>query len=71
MGRGEPGDSYLIINEWGGVWGVLDWVRAVPELQHGQSGGRESLGAFCLSATNLEKIMFFPNEQCSTFERNI
>jgi hypothetical protein len=31
MGRGEPGDSYPIINEWGGARTVPSQVRAVPE----------------------------------------
>jgi hypothetical protein len=34
MGRGQQGESYTIINEWGGVWVVPEQVRAVPEPKH-------------------------------------
>jgi hypothetical protein len=37
METGEPGDSYSIINDWGGAWVVTGQVRAVPEPKHGLS----------------------------------
>jgi hypothetical protein len=35
MGRGEPGDSHPIINEYGGEWAAPGQMRAVPEPKHG------------------------------------
>jgi hypothetical protein len=38
--RGEPGDSYPIINEWGQAWvipGPGEGIGAIPEPGHGRS----------------------------------
>jgi hypothetical protein len=37
MGREEPGDFHLIINECGRAWMVPSQVKAVPEPKYGSS----------------------------------